>query len=333
MIERCGVRQRKFDGFQKWPFHLFIESVPMMLQVALLLLTCGLCRHVASINTSVASVLITLTALGVLFYLVIVVSGSSSYVCPFQTPASTSLRSLWKKIRPQTALPVRPVLATGAHVFLVMSSSVLRPFWKEVACPIIFAIHRFNLATAQMVLNINLWICVTFRPQLLVHHPSPTISLEEIREDSHVPPESNASSHINNSFPHGTNPPTISADPPHHNTNSPSQETSPSSQDTPAPAPGNIKPWLVREGLTTIQKTNAKDIRCVSWILRNITNPEAPDAAIRFASTILWFEDGIDVEATRLREFVEMGERGCRERCRLLGARCRVWTRFLGHAF
>ena len=94
MIERCGDRQRKFDGLQKWPFHLFIESLPMMLQVALLLLACGLCRNVASINTSVASVLIALTALGVLFYLVIVVSGAPSYACPFQTPVSIALRSL-----------------------------------------------------------------------------------------------------------------------------------------------------------------------------------------------------------------------------------------------
>ena len=46
-----------------------------------------------------------------------------------------------------------------------------------------------------------------------------------------------------------------------------------------------------------IQKTNAKDVRCVSWILRNITDPEALDAAIRFAGTIRWFEDGIDAEA------------------------------------
>ena len=34
----------------------------------------------------------------------------------------------------------------------------------------------------------------------------------------------------------------------------------------------------------------------MSWILRNITDPEALDAAIRFAGTIRWFEDEIDVE-------------------------------------
>jgi len=116
MIERCRDRQRKFDGLQKWPFHLFTESLPMMLQVALFLLACGLCRHVASINTSVASVLIALTVLGVLFYLVIVVSGVSLYACPFQTPASTALCSIWKKTRPQTTLPARPAVITGTYL-------------------------------------------------------------------------------------------------------------------------------------------------------------------------------------------------------------------------
>jgi len=38
MIERCGDRQRKCDGLKKWPLHFFVESLPVMLQVALLLL-------------------------------------------------------------------------------------------------------------------------------------------------------------------------------------------------------------------------------------------------------------------------------------------------------
>jgi len=50
------------------------------------------------------------------------------------------------------------------------------------------------------------------------------------------------------------------------------------------------------EDLTAVQKTNAKDIQCVSWILRNITNPEALNTAIRLAGTVQWSEDGINVE-------------------------------------
>jgi len=102
MIERCGDRQRKCDGLEKWPLHLFVESLPVMLQVSLLLLACGLCRHMWSINTSVAYTLITLTGLGVVFYVVIVIAGVSSYACPFQTPTSIALRGLWKKSRRRT---------------------------------------------------------------------------------------------------------------------------------------------------------------------------------------------------------------------------------------
>ena len=41
---------------------------------------------------------------------------------------------------------------------------------------------------------------------------------------------------------------------------------------------------------------NAGDVRCISWILWNIADPEALDAAIRLAGTVHWFEDGSNVE-------------------------------------
>jgi len=92
VIARCGDRQRKCDGLQKWPFYLFVESLPVMFQIALLL-ACGLCRHMASINTPVASVLIAVTVLGVLFYLGIIIASTSSYERPFQTPAPIADRT------------------------------------------------------------------------------------------------------------------------------------------------------------------------------------------------------------------------------------------------
>jgi hypothetical protein len=95
VVERCGDRQRKFDGLQKWPLHPFIESLPLMLQISLFLLACGLCRNMWSINPSVAYVLVILTAMGILFYTTIVIIGTSSPECPLQTPVSTLLRGLW----------------------------------------------------------------------------------------------------------------------------------------------------------------------------------------------------------------------------------------------
>ena len=46
-----------------------------------------------------------------------------------------------------------------------------------------------------------------------------------------------------------------------------------------------------------LRSTNANDVRCISWILWNITDPEALDAAIWLAGTVRWFEDGLDVES------------------------------------
>ena len=148
-----------------------------------------------SISTSIAYALITLTGLGVVFYLVIVIAGTLSYACPFQTPVSTALRSQWKKVR-------------GG---------------------IISAISWTRRMMRQRV-----------RP-LLRHQSLPMIPLENIQVQG-------------------------------------------------------SELWLTPKDLTTIRSTNADDVRCVSWILRNITDPEALEAAIRLAGTIRWFDDGTNVE-------------------------------------
>ena len=99
MIERCGDRQRKCDGLEIWPLHFFVESLPIMLQVALLFLAPGLFRYIWSINPSVACTLLSLTDLGVVVYIAIVITGTSSYARPFQIPISTALRGSWTKVR------------------------------------------------------------------------------------------------------------------------------------------------------------------------------------------------------------------------------------------
>ena len=200
MIERCRDRQRKCDGLEKWPLHFFVESLPVMLQVALLLLACGLCRHMWSINAPVACTLIGLTGLGVMFYIGIVIAGMSSYACPFQTPASNSLRGSWKKVR------------DGISSSVVHSKRVLsrvQQMWKR-----------------------------RLRP--LRHQSPPTIPLENVQVRQ-------------------------------------------------------SEPWLKPQDLAVIRRTNTDDARCVSWILRNITDPEALDAAIRLAGEIRWFDDGVNV--------------------------------------
>jgi hypothetical protein len=156
-----------------------------------------------TINASVAYTLISLTGLGVVFYITIVIAGTSSYGCPFQTPVSTALHGPWKKIR-------RRIVSSIIHSKRVFSRTC----------------HMWNRGVRSV-------FCRQYLPT--------TIPLENIQVQ-------------------------------------------------------HSEPWMKPEDLAVIRRTNANDVGCVSWVLRNITDPEALDAAIRLAGTIRWFDDGINVD-------------------------------------
>ena len=61
------------------------------------------------------------------------------------------------------------------------------------------------------------------------------------------------------------------------------------------PAVPSASPWLEPNTLAKLRRANANDIRCISWILWNITNQEALDVAIRLAGMVRWFEEGLNV--------------------------------------
>jgi len=93
-IEYSQIRQRKLDGIVAWYFNYVMESLPLMLQAALLLLGCALSRYLWEIDTTVASVIIVVTSFSVIFYISILVAGVASKSCPYQTPISRILRRL-----------------------------------------------------------------------------------------------------------------------------------------------------------------------------------------------------------------------------------------------
>ena len=97
-IDRCQNRQRKLDGIVTWSFDPVMESLPLMLQVALLLLGCALSRYLWDTSITVASVVLGITSFGALFYAFIIVAGTAFDNCPYQTPASRLLRYLGPKI-------------------------------------------------------------------------------------------------------------------------------------------------------------------------------------------------------------------------------------------
>ena len=91
-IERSQSRQRKLDRMDAWYFELVMESLSLMLQISLLLLGCALSRYLWEINITVASVVLGVTLFGTIFYLFIIVAGTVSEDCPYQTPSARILR-------------------------------------------------------------------------------------------------------------------------------------------------------------------------------------------------------------------------------------------------
>ena len=112
-IERSQSRQQKLNGIVTWYFDYVMESLPLMLQAALFLLGCALSRYLWEIDTTVASVILGVTSLGILLYLFIVIAGSVFASCPYQTPGSRILKSATSALISTTLA----VVATFRHGF------------------------------------------------------------------------------------------------------------------------------------------------------------------------------------------------------------------------
>ena len=267
MIERCGDRQRKIDGLEKWPFQLFIESLPIMLQIALLLLSCGLSRYVWSVNTSVARVVISFTVLGVIFYLGIVIAGTSSYECPFQTPVSTALRALrgnrttrkfLVSLSPPRVISFVYVAWNGAQQRITsryhrIHGAVVNPRPWEISLSSISGIAT-NVGDRVIILLLHVDRAFGNAKYRIV---------QGVRRCKHVmllPITHGVADHQ----PHALQ-----------------------------PRAGFLIP--VRN-IASLRKRNAANARCVCWIIRNITDPEAIESAIRLAGTIRWFDGDVDVD-------------------------------------
>jgi hypothetical protein len=246
MVERCGDRQRKFVGLEKWPFRLFINSLPIMLQIALLLLACGLSRYVWSVNTSVARVVISFTVLGILFYLGIVIAGASSYQCPFQTPASTALRDL------KESGTIQQMLASMSPFNAI---SLIHATWNNTRQVVAFVSHRVYDLSRYPFSRRNLYSRVSLRVNR-------AFRIAKYRLAQGI-----------NSFRRAELPPVTLRD----------IEIQP-------PALGNDQGLRVCvRNLEGVMKQNEDNASCVCWVLRNITDPEAIDSAIRLAGSIRWF--------------------------------------------
>jgi len=104
--DRSRVRERKLSGVEIWKFHIVMESLPLILQCAIILLGFALSRYLWEVSRSVSSVVIGFTSFGFLFYLLIMTASIFSFDCPFQTPFSLLIRFViglaipyWQRLR------------------------------------------------------------------------------------------------------------------------------------------------------------------------------------------------------------------------------------------
>ena len=96
--EKSRDRQRKLDGMGQWNFHIVMEGPPVMLQIALALLGCGLSLYLWSINRMVAGIVMAMTFFGFSFYTFLTLAATFARNCPYQTSPSLMMQPLVKRI-------------------------------------------------------------------------------------------------------------------------------------------------------------------------------------------------------------------------------------------
>ena len=245
-----------------------------------------------SVNTSVARVVIFFTALGALLYIVIVVAGTSSYECPFQTPASRGLRylkgskttqKLLASLSPPNIISLIYAIWWNGQEFLARLSlpsatSLIYTTWMYARQGIVSASRRaYDIVRRPLSWEFSL-------PRILssIRHAATKVGHQAIflllRIDrSFGNAKYRMAQGIRRSRRARLLP--ISAQDVHHR--------------PPVPHGGPGLPVRVLN-LERIRRQNADNARCVSWVLRNITDPEAIDSAVRLAGTIRWFDGDSD---------------------------------------
>ena len=149
-VERSQNRQRKLRGVVNWYFDYVVESLPLMLQAALLLVGCAISRHFWDINTTVASVVLGATSLGVLFSLFVVVSAVPPD-CPYQSPGAHLLHRLFPTSSALLSFPVDFLRSSHYYWSVLMARDA--------------TVH--NLASNAF----SLFLCVLNLPTLLFWDP------------------------------------------------------------------------------------------------------------------------------------------------------------------
>jgi hypothetical protein len=127
--DKSRDRQRKLDGLEKWHFQLTIESLPLMLQLALLLLGLALSLHLWTISRPIAWVISAFTLLGVTSYIFFTLAATLRYNCPYQTPPSVLIRTLIRYLAHSGSIfasSLRSLTTSLAGAYLLFAKNLKR---------------------------------------------------------------------------------------------------------------------------------------------------------------------------------------------------------------
>ena len=139
IVHRRKEHQVKLAGLQKWGLRIIIESLPVMLQFALLLFGVALAVLLWDLNISAAEVTLVVTSIGLAFYVCITVIATKYSDCPFQTPLSIVL----PKVRPWAK-----EFSALARIWLRRKAARFRTRFKSLLLPIERAMdHVFKTST------------------------------------------------------------------------------------------------------------------------------------------------------------------------------------------
>ena len=98
-IDRNHHRELKMRGMITWHFKFIMECLPLIIHTSLLLFGYAMAQYLQELSRTVSSVIIGFIASGVTFYIFVVVAGTLSKTCPFQTPISVAIRATWEHYR------------------------------------------------------------------------------------------------------------------------------------------------------------------------------------------------------------------------------------------
>ena len=143
--DKSRDRQRKLDGFEKWYFYLAIEGLPLILQLALLLLGCALSRYLWTTSRTVAGVVIAFTVSGITSYLFFTLAATLYYNCPYQTPLSILTRAAIRYLTRSDAAFARSVRLAIASL---PSTNNLRRNLKHLRSGVRGALESFRCIPA-----------------------------------------------------------------------------------------------------------------------------------------------------------------------------------------